>query len=206
MSLINVSYHYCESHSYIIRKRNSPGKKVIVSLHMLLLLRGPFPSLSTCRAPTVPQTQLHCSGCSKHPKGRKLWHAVVALLTLLSRGCANFESVDWVWFISRFQSLADERRSIFGGMTKNVHISIFSCYSCLCHLTWHFFFQSLACWNSTNPSKPASNAIFLVRHSLTSQPALCNLLAHFSPQSHGIVLYCTYWLTKNKWYIELLFL
>lgn len=69
-----------------------------------------------------------------------------------------------VWAVSgsflSFQSLAEEKRSIFGGMTKSFHFLIFSCCPRLCHSTSHFFLQSLSYWHPTNPSKPSLNAVF----------------------------------------------
>lgn len=146
---------------------------------LLLLLRWPFscsinvrssscaidPALilwllkASCRQNAVPPVGCCCaSPCSA--RNLRVWTVLFISIVL------EFSP----WEIS------------FGGMPENINISIFCCWCCLCHFTWHLFFlQSWSYWTPTNPSKLSSNAVFLVRHFLTSQSGLCNLLAHFPP-------------------------
>lgn len=159
-------------------------------------------TLSAGKPPAVPAPRLAPLPAYGSP-GRKHWHPVSVRVLLLLSPCPV--STRCGCSVSMFLEFSRTENITFGGMTENMHISVFSCWYCLCHPTWHFFFQSWCYWNPANSSKCSSNAVFLVRHSLTSQPGVCNLLAPFLSNTTP---FCIVYIDspKNKWDIEVLFL
>lgn len=156
---------------------------------------GLSPTLLTCQSLTKPELQLLSSGCSKHAKGREHRHTAVGCGVAdaalpMSRG----DLWEYVLCVFHLHILEVSRwqRQVFGRMTINTHISIFSHWHRLCHSTWHFFLQFLFCWNPINSSNCSSNAVFRIRHSL-NRPGLCNLLIHLPPLSLSTFVYWTCW-------------